>query len=109
MENSRANSFFRQFFRIVGDWTGFYVFVMVDNFIPINVWLILDVTLLICPGIGNNSETIYVRAFVHHAVTSGYRCAVLNHLGTLETVKLTSPKIFGYGKFLFTSMCQISK
>lgn len=55
-----------------------------------------------CPGIANTSESVYIRTFVHYAQYHGYRCAVLNHLGALSSVKLTSPRIFSYGEqFLF--------
>lgn len=66
------------------------------NFIFID--FIEDVTVAICPGIGNTSETVYIRTFVHFAQTCGYRCAVLNHIGALPTVEVTSSRIFSYGK-----------
>lgn len=56
-----------------------------------------DVTIAICPGIGNTSESVYVRTFVHYAQCHGYRCAVLNHVGALHTVPVTAPRIFSYG------------
>ncbi|XP_012286299.1 abhydrolase domain-containing protein 2 [Orussus abietinus] len=56
-----------------------------------------DVTIAICPGIGNSSESVYVKTFVHFVQYHGYRCAVLNHIGVLANVKLTSPRIFTYG------------
>ncbi|KAL7298126.1 abhydrolase domain-containing protein 2 [Trichogramma pretiosum] len=56
-----------------------------------------DVTIAICPGIGNSSESVYIRTFVHFAQCHGYRCAVLNHVGALSSVKVTSPRIFTYG------------
>lgn len=51
----------------------------------------------ICPGIGNTSESVYVRTFVHYAQCHGYRCAVLNHIGALSSVQVTSNRIFTYG------------
>lgn len=57
-----------------------------------------DVTLAICPGIGNTSESVYIRTFVHYAQCHGYRCAVLNHVGALHTVPVTAPRIFSYGE-----------
>lgn len=54
--------------------------------------------MVICPGIGNHSEKHYIRTFVDHAQKDGYRCAVLNHLGALPNIELTSPRIFTYGK-----------
>ncbi|XP_056272366.1 monoacylglycerol lipase ABHD2 [Pseudoliparis swirei] len=56
-----------------------------------------DVTMVICPGIGNHSEKNYIRTFVDHSQRRGYRCAVLNHLGALPNVELTSPRMFTYG------------
>ncbi|TNN79907.1 Monoacylglycerol lipase ABHD2-A [Liparis tanakae] len=55
-----------------------------------------DVTMVICPGIGNHSEKNYIRTFVDHSQRRGYRCAVLNHLGALPNVELTSPRMFTY-------------
>lgn len=56
-----------------------------------------DYTLCVCPGIANSSESLYIRTFVHHAQTEGFRVAVLNHLGALKDVRLTSSRIFTYG------------
>ncbi|KAK2842626.1 hypothetical protein Q5P01_012826 [Channa striata] len=56
-----------------------------------------DITMVICPGIGNHSEKSYIRTFVDYSQRRGYRCAVLNHLGALPTVELTSPRMFTYG------------
>lgn len=56
-----------------------------------------DITMVICPGIGNHSEKNYIRTFVDHSQRLGYRCAVLNHLGALPGVELTSPRMFTYG------------
>nr|KAG5695918.1 hypothetical protein BaRGS_017356 [Batillaria attramentaria] len=49
--------------------------------------------MLVCPG----SESAYIRALTHHAQSSGYRVAALNHLGSLFNVRLTAPRIFSYG------------
>lgn len=57
-----------------------------------------DITMVICPGIGNHSEKSYIRTFVDYSQRQGYRCAVLNHLGALPNVELTSPRMFTYGK-----------
>ena len=54
-------------------------------------------TLAICPGICNSSESVYIRRVVYHAQLEGFRVAVLNHLGVLKTLTLTSPRIFNYG------------
>uniref|UniRef100_A0A915AG45 AB hydrolase-1 domain-containing protein n=2 Tax=Parascaris TaxID=6254 RepID=A0A915AG45_PARUN len=56
-----------------------------------------DFTLALCPGIANSSESNYIRTCVHYAQEKGYRCAVLNHLGALPHIALTSPRIFSYG------------
>lgn len=56
-----------------------------------------DITLAICPGIGNSSESVYIRTFVHYAQCLGYRCAVLNHIGALASVQVTASRIFSYG------------
>lgn len=58
-----------------------------------------DVTMVICPGIGNHSEKHYIRTFVDYSQKQGYRCAVLNHLGALPNIELTSPRMFTYGTF----------
>lgn len=57
-----------------------------------------DMTMVICPGIGNHSEKHYIRTFVDYAQKEGYRCAVLNHLGALPNIELTSPRMFTYGE-----------
>lgn len=59
-----------------------------------------DVTVAICPGIGNTSETVYIRTFVHLAQSMGYRCAVMNHIGALPSVEVTSSRIFSYGTLI---------
>merc|ERR1711970_1515395 len=56
-----------------------------------------DFTLCICPGIGNNSESVYIRRVVYNAQLNGYRVCVINHIGSLATVPVTSPRIFMYG------------
>jgi abhydrolase domain-containing protein 2 len=56
-----------------------------------------DFTLAICPGIGNNSESVYIRRVVYNAQLNGYRVCVLNHIGTLSSVPVTSPRLFMYG------------
>jgi len=53
--------------------------------------------MVICPGIGNHSEKHYIRTFVDYSQREGYRCAVLNHLGALPNIELTSPRMFTYG------------
>ncbi|XP_040565520.1 abhydrolase domain-containing protein 2 [Lepeophtheirus salmonis] len=56
-----------------------------------------DYTLAICPGIGNSSDSVYIRRVVQEAQLGGYRVAVLNHIGVLKNVPVTSPRIFSYG------------
>lgn len=73
------------------------------NWLPQQVLLMFcvalteDVTMVICPGIGNHSEKHYIRTFVDYSQKQGYRCAVLNHLGALPNIELTSPRMFTYG------------
>lgn len=52
---------------------------------------------LICPGIGSSSESAYIRTLVDGAQKNGYISAVLNYLGALKDVPLTSPRMFTYG------------
>lgn len=71
-----------------------------------------DYTLVLCPGIANSSESNYIRTCVHNAQEKGYRCAVLNHLGALPNVQLTSTRIFSYGgteelEAMMTNLCEI--
>lgn len=56
-----------------------------------------DITLIIVPGICNSSESIYVRTIVAYSQYHGFRCAVLNHIGALASVPLSSSRIFTYG------------
>lgn len=56
-----------------------------------------DATICIAPGIGNNSESQYVRSAINLLGKHGFRVAVLNHLGTLADVELTAPRIYSYG------------
>jgi len=56
-----------------------------------------DYTLAIAPGICNTSESVYIRRVVHLAQMHGYRVAVLNHVGALKCVPLTSSRMFTYG------------
>ncbi|KAK6970187.1 hypothetical protein BgiMline_025818 [Biomphalaria glabrata] len=53
--------------------------------------------LLICPGIGNNSESHYMRTLVDYAQKNGYIAVVLNHIGSHKTIPLTAARIFTYG------------
>lgn len=56
-----------------------------------------EYTVLVCPGIGNSSETVAIRTFAHYLTLRGYRVAVLNHLGVIKTIPLTAPRIFTMG------------
>ena len=71
-----------------------------------------DATICIAPGIGNNSESQYVRSAINLLGKHGYRVAVLNHLGTLSDVELTAPRIYrfnpaflGATKHLYMRVC----
>lgn len=69
-----------------------YQVIQIISFLPTE-----DVTLVLCPGICNSSESIYIRTFVHHAQRQGYRCVAINHIGAMKSIKLTSHRIFSYG------------
>ncbi|XP_033099595.1 monoacylglycerol lipase ABHD2-like [Anneissia japonica] len=56
-----------------------------------------DYTICIAPGIANCSENSYIEVFAWYGQQQGYRVVVLNHLGVLKSLKLTSPRIFTYG------------
>ena len=62
-----------------------------------DIILLVDVTLVICPGIGNSSESMGIKSFSHLANSHGYKVAVLNHLGVIPSIPLTKPRIFSYG------------
>ena len=49
-------------------------------------------------GIGNCSETFYIRSFVHYLLSNGHNVAVLNHVGTLTDVPVSGNRLFTYGK-----------
>ncbi|XP_049817466.1 abhydrolase domain-containing protein 2 [Aethina tumida] len=68
-----------------------------DLYQPLDTNFPDDISIAICPGIGNTSESVYIRTFVHWAQCHGYRCAVLNHVGALKSVPVTAPRIFSYG------------
>ena len=55
------------------------------------------ILVLLVVGIGNTSETSYVKAFASTCVREGFQVAVLNHLGGLEHVALTGNRIYTYG------------
>lgn len=74
-----------------------YIHSFILNF-NIHSFFLDDITVAICPGIGNSSESVYIRTFVHYAQCHGYRCAVLNHIGALNSVQVTASRIFTYGK-----------
>lgn len=58
------------------------------------------VTILVCPGITNHSECLYIQSLVLQAHNAGHRVAVLNHTGALNSVPLTAPRVFTYGKLV---------
>lgn len=68
-----------------------------DLYEPLTTEFEDDITIAICPGICNSSESVYIRTFVYFVQCHGYRCAVLNHVGALSSVKVTAPRIFTYG------------
>ncbi|XP_030757303.1 abhydrolase domain-containing protein 2-like, partial [Sitophilus oryzae] len=68
-----------------------------DMYQPLDTNFPDDISIAICPGICNTSESVYIRTFVHWAQYHGYRCAVLNHVGALPKVPVTAPRIFSYG------------
>lgn len=53
--------------------------------------------IIFCPGIGNSSESHYMRVLVQHSLSQGYVSVVLNHLGALKDEPLTAPRLFTYG------------
>ncbi|ESO06082.1 hypothetical protein HELRODRAFT_64185 [Helobdella robusta] len=53
--------------------------------------------LLVCPGIANSSESLYIRTYIDYAQRMGYMLAVLNHLGAVKSVDLTAPRLYTYG------------
>lgn len=55
--------------------------------------------MFVCAGIGNSSETDYVRGFTHYAKQNGYRVVVFNHVGALQDEQLTGDRMFTYGTF----------
>ncbi|KAG5666442.1 hypothetical protein PVAND_014470 [Polypedilum vanderplanki] len=68
-----------------------------DLYQPISYHHDEDITIAVCPGVGNSSESVYIRTFVHYAQCHGYRIAVLNHIGVINSIQVTSPRIFTYG------------
>ncbi|VEN61328.1 unnamed protein product [Callosobruchus maculatus] len=68
-----------------------------DMYQPLDTSFPGDISIAICPGICNTSESVYVRTFVHWAQYHGYRCIVLNHVGALRNVPVTAARIFSYG------------
>lgn len=56
-----------------------------------------DLIFFLVPGIISNSETDYVCTFMQYLTAAGYRCAVLNQVGTLPSVPVTSARLFAFG------------
>ncbi len=50
-------------------------------------------------GIGNTAESDYVKSLCKQATGLGYRVAVLNHTGCLDSQQLTGNRIFTYGQW----------
>lgn len=69
-----------------------------DLYQPLNQTHDEEITVAVCPGVGNSSESVYIRTFVVYAQIHGYRIAVLNHIGVIDTIQVTSPRIFTYGE-----------
>ena len=67
--------------------------------------------MLVCPGLANDSESLYICTCVHYAQSHGFRVAVLNHLGVPKDVPLTTDRVFNYGKFpkVWFKQAQFSK
>ena len=59
-----------------------------------------DNIVLIVPGIANSSKTIYIQAFSSLFLNNGFDVVVYNHLGAHPKIKITSPRLFTYGKHL---------
>uniref|UniRef100_A0A671PJI6 Abhydrolase domain containing 2b n=1 Tax=Sinocyclocheilus anshuiensis TaxID=1608454 RepID=A0A671PJI6_9TELE len=57
----------------------------------------------LCPITDDITMKHYIWTFVDYSQKQGYRC-VLNHLGALPNIELTSPSMFTYGKPRVTSM-----
>jgi len=64
--------------------------------------------LVVCPGIANSSESVYIRTYVNYAQENGYHVAVLNHLGALRNVPLTAPRIYTYGNYVTEGLVLVS-
>ena len=69
------------------------------NWEGVNVILDKNCILLVCPGIANSSESVYIRTYIDFAQRQGYTLAVLNHLGAVKSITLTSPRLYTYGIF----------
>lgn len=56
-----------------------------------------DLIFFLAPGFASNSESDYVCTFMQYLTTSGYRCAVLNQVGTIPSIPVTAPRLFSFG------------
>ncbi|KAK7582185.1 hypothetical protein V9T40_013630 [Parthenolecanium corni] len=56
-----------------------------------------ELMFFVAPGFANNSETDYIRTFMQYVTSLGYRCAVLNHIGTIPEIPVTSSRVFSFG------------
>ena len=61
--------------------------------------------IFISTGIGNSSETDYIRGFTHYAKQNGYRVVVFNHVGALQDEELTGSRMFTYGMYCAMYSC----
>lgn len=59
-----------------------------------------DITIAIAPGLANSSEDGYIRSFALEAINQGYRVLALNLLGVIPDEKLTTRRIFDFGKYI---------
>jgi hypothetical protein len=62
--------------------------------------LVKDATVCIVPGIGNSAESGYIRTSVKSLQENGFRVAVLNHLGAIPEIQLTSPRVYRYMTYM---------
>ena len=56
-----------------------------------------NITFAVLPGAFGSSKTSNIRRLVNQAQINGYMAAVLNHVGVLKNIPITSPRIFDFG------------
>ena len=62
-----------------------------------NIKIENGITLAVAPGVFGSSKSSNIRRLIDYAQLNGYRVAVLNHVGVLKCLPVTSPRIFNYG------------